>query len=271
MDCPRRGLSLSLDASACYPAPGYIPVGEAAVGWPATFLDRSDIRPAPKDPTVPETARGIPVSIDEAAQRPLTASPGPPTGLCGARAVRRRPVTACPAQRKPLSTRDTLLRTLVLLFALSLMPPERGNAQQPSLPAWLVLAGGTALEFRNDKKWGFGPTLGVRRMLSTRMSLDLDVSALVTNSGPDKFTGVFGNFGPSLVWRDERYDVSVSVGVLAGTLWEESGGQASTLGLFGALGGAYWFGPVGLSGRAAYHIWYGEPGASVHAGLALRW
>jgi hypothetical protein len=167
--------------------------------------------------------------------------------------------------------RDPQLPTLGLLCALSLMLPERAPAQEQSLPAWRVVAGGSALEFKGDKKWGFGPTLGFRRMLSHRVSLDLDASALITNSGPDKFTGVFGNFGPSLVWRGERHDAAVSVGVIAGTLWEESGGQASTLGIFGALGGAYWFGPVGLSGRVAYHIWYGDPGASVNAGVALRW
>jgi hypothetical protein len=108
-------------------------------------------------------------------------------------------------------------------------------------------------------------------MVSHRVRLDLDASIPVTNSGSDKFdSAVFGNFGPSLVWRGVRHDFAVSVGVSAGTLLEDSGGRASTVGIFGALGGTYWFGVLGVSGRAAYHIWYGDPGAELAAGMAVR-
>jgi len=83
--------------------------------------------------------------------------------------------------------RSGQLRTFGLLCALCLMPPDWAHAQKQSLPAWQVVAGGTALDFQGDRRWGFGPTLGIRRMLSHRVSLDLDVSHLVTNSGPTKF------------------------------------------------------------------------------------
>src|SRR5919197_1855252 len=114
--------------------------------------------------------------------------------------------------------RDTPLRTLSFLCALSLLQQERGQAQQQGLPGWRMVAGGGALEFKGDKKWSFGPALAIRRMLSHRVSLDLDAFAPLTNTGPDKFTGVFGNFGPSVVWRGERHDFAVSAGVSAGTL-----------------------------------------------------
>lgn len=165
------------------------------------------------------------------------------------------------------------LRTIGLLCALILMPHARSLAQERHLPAWQIMAGGTAIDFAGNRKWGFGPALGIRRMVSHRVSLDLGGSVLLTNSGPTKFTSaVLGEFGPSLVWRGEEHDVAVSMGVIAGTLWEkQGGGQASTLGIFGGLGGTYWLGAVGLSGRAAYHLWYGDPGASVNAGVAFRW
>jgi hypothetical protein len=168
--------------------------------------------------------------------------------------------------------RETQLRTLGLLCALSLVPPERAQAQEPSLPAWRVVAGGATLDFSGDRKWGFGPTLSIRRMLSHRVALDLGAAVLLANSGPTKFeTAVLATFGPSFVWRGQRRDFDVSMGFIAGTLWEErSGGQASTVGIFGALGGTYWFGALGVSGRAGYHLWYGDPGAELNIGMAVR-
>jgi hypothetical protein len=167
--------------------------------------------------------------------------------------------------------RDTPLRTLGLLCSLQLLLPDGTQAQEPSTRPWSIVAGVTALELSGDKGWAFGPTLGIRRMVSRRVSLDLDASIPVTNSGSDKFdTAVLGNFGPSLVWRSPRHDFAVSMGISAGTLLEDSGGQASTVGVFGALGGTYWFGVLGVSGRAAYHIWYGDPGAELSAWMAAR-
>jgi hypothetical protein len=169
--------------------------------------------------------------------------------------------------------RSRQLRTLGLLCALTLVPHARTHAQERPLPAWQVMAGGTAIDFAGDRKLGFGPSLGIRRMVSHRVSLDLAASVLLTNSGSPKFTSaVLGELGPSLVWRGERHDVALSMGLIVGTLWEkQGGGQASTLGIFGGLGGTYWLGSVGLSGRAAYHLWYGDPGASLNLGVAFRW
>jgi hypothetical protein len=168
--------------------------------------------------------------------------------------------------------RETRLRTVGWLCALGLMLAVRAQAQDSHLPGWLVAVGGTALDFKGDRSWGFGPTLGIRRMLSHRVALELQASDLVTNSGSRKFTScVLGTFGPSFVWRGGRHDFAVSMGVIAGTLWEQQGGgQASTVGVYGALGGAYWFGPLGVTARLGSHIWYGDPGAEIIAGIAVR-
>ncbi len=114
---------------------------------------------------------------------------------------------------------------LGLWFAIALVVIERAHGQESSSQrGWRVATGVTGLEFRNDKRWGIGPMVEIRRMVSHRVSLDLDVAALITNTGPDKFTGIFGNVGPSFVWRNARHDLSLSVGFSAGTEWEETGG-----------------------------------------------
>lgn len=177
-------------------------------------------------------------------------------------------------QEKALSRRHLQHRcALGLWFAIALVVIERAHGQESSSQrGWRVATGVTGLEFRNDKRWGIGPMVEIRRMVSHRVSLDLDVAALITNTGPDKFTGIFGNVGPSFVWRNARHDLSLSVGFSAGTEWEETGGRASIIGIFGAGGGVYWLGSVvGLSGRVAYHLWWGDPSPSVNAGVALRW
>ena len=62
------------------------------------------------------------------------------------------------------------------------------------------------------------------------------------------------------------------MGFSPGAEWEDRGGRASIIGVFGAVGGVYWLGPlVGVSGRVAYHLWWGDPSHSVNVGMALRW
>jgi hypothetical protein len=65
-------------------------------------------------------------------------------------------------------------------------------------------------------------------MIAQRVALELQAFDLLTNPGSQKFKScVIGTFGPSFVWRGPRHDFTVSMGVIAGTLWLVVPGAAS--------------------------------------------
>jgi hypothetical protein len=158
------------------------------------------------------------------------------------------------------------------LGAFGLAAAPRVRAQEAAEPsAWLFTAGVSVLEFKNDKAFGLGPTIGPRRMLSHRMALALDFTGFTT-TGSDRFDGVWGNIGPAFVWRGEKSDVGLAAGFSVPTGWEKAGGQASTIGVYGAAHGTYWLGrTLGLNGWVRYHLWWGDPSYSATASIALRW
>lgn len=133
-------------------------------------------------------------------------------------------------------------------------------------------AGAGALDISPEKKWAIGPSLGIRWTLGRRFSIDADAATMVLHFGGDEYKGgVYGNLGPSWVWRGRTTDVSISVGASLGTLWEESGAQASSVGVFAGAGVTRWLSEtVGVTVRTRYHLWWGDPGYSFNAGLAIR-
>lgn len=155
----------------------------------------------------------------------------------------------------------------------SRLDPAAQAASAPFRPRSLqVFAGAGAIDISPEKRWAIGPSLGIRWTLGRRVSVDADAATMVIHLGDDEFKGgVYGNVGPSWVWRGPTTDVAVSVGASLGTLWEESGGQASSVGVFAGAGLTRWLGrSVGVTARARYHLWWGDPGFTFNAGLAIR-